>query len=199
MTSVTSTRADARRNRSALLRAGQDAFRARGLEASMDDVAKLAGVGKGTVYRHFPTKEHLIAAIFQDHFDQLAKDASALLSADDPGQAVITWLRAFDRGPAHLPGLHEGLVTMIAGDTEVVSAACRPTKDNFRQLLARAQNAGAIRDDIDSSDLLHLVAALPHTRRRANDTSPLLDVILRGMRPDHPRTSTDVSDSRLPR
>lgn len=174
-------RSDAVRNRSALLAAGREVFRTAGADASVDIVARRAGVGKGTLYRHFPTKDHLIAAILQDHFDLLVAEAQRLAAEPDRLQAVVAWVREFDRGPAHFPGLRERMAALFDDETSEISRACQPMKDEFSGLLERARHDGVVRDDIRSDDLLRLIAALPHTGRDANDASPALDIVLRGI------------------
>lgn len=174
-------RADARRNRDALLAAGYKVFRTRGAEASMDDISKEAGVGKGTIYRHFPSKDHLIAAILQEHFDALGDRASELMNDPDPAHALATWLREFDKGPTRLPALRDRIPVLFGDGSAPVSEACRPINTSFRRLLRRAQDAGVVRGDINSRDLLRMVAALPHAGRDAEGASPMLDVVLRGI------------------
>ena len=174
-------RADAVRNRDALLAAGREVFRTAGAGASVEDVAKRAGVGKGTLYRHFPTKDHLIAAILQAHFDDLVAEAERLRAHPDPLVAVETWLRDFDRGPAHFPGLRERMAAVFADETSEIARACEPMKASFAELFDRARAAGAVHDDVDSRQLLTLVAALPHAGRGADDASPMLDIVLRGI------------------
>jgi AcrR family transcriptional regulator len=179
-------RADAARNRAALLAAGRAVFRAEGTEASVDDVAKRAGVGKGTLYRHFPTKDHLIAAILQDHFDDLTAAAEQLITDPDPMHAIAAWVRDFDRGPTHFPGLRERMAATFADETSEISRACGPMKLAFRRLLDRGQQARAVRDDVASDDLLRLIASLPHAGRDPEDSSPMLDIVLRGIAVQNP-------------
>src|SRR5215212_3623398 len=108
-------RADARRNRDRLIAAARDAFAEHGAEASLDDIARRAGVGPGTLYRHFPTRMDLMEAVYRDGVEGLCAEANALLSAPSPGDALATWLRSFLGYVATKRGLASALMA-IAGD-----------------------------------------------------------------------------------
>jgi AcrR family transcriptional regulator len=175
-----SGRADARRNYAAVIEAGRAAFAEHGVDASMDDIARAAGVGKGTLYRHFATKDHLIAAVLTEHFQRLTAEAASLVDADDPASAVGTWLAEFDRGPLS-PGLRGRLRALLNDPDATVQQACGPMRDQFAVLLERAQRAGAVRPELDAPAVLDLVASLPPRDRAADGSSPYLPVILRGI------------------
>src|ERR1700759_5830404 len=98
-------RADAQRNHDAVLAAARAVFARAGSDAPMEDVARAAGVGKGTLYRRFPTREHLFAAILQERVDELDASAQRALAAPDVWQALSQWLGAWDRGGAGRPGM----------------------------------------------------------------------------------------------
>jgi AcrR family transcriptional regulator len=178
----TPQRSDARRNYDALLEAGRITF-SKGPEVSFEDVARAAGVGKGTLYRHFPTRDHLAAAIMQDGFDRLAAKADELLNAQDPWAAMEFWLRDYDRTPMRYPGISARLGDALADDASAVATACLPMKLSFAELLRRAQGAGVARDDLTPTELLTLISALPQKPRNSDRSSPYLDLILRGLRP----------------
>ncbi|MES2170466.1 MAG: TetR/AcrR family transcriptional regulator [Actinomycetota bacterium] len=175
-------RADARRNRDALLAAGRSLLGHESTGIAFEDVAVSAGVGKGTLYRHFPTREHLVAALLQERFDALALDAAFLLGDDDPLAAVDRWLRTYDRYPVSARGLGARFGEALADPRSAVSTACVPMKEGFTALLRRAQQAGLARQDVDVPELLTVIASLPRQSRDANGSSPFLDVILRGIR-----------------
>ena len=191
-------RADAVRNRAALLRAGRAVFRTRGADASVDDVAARAGVGKGTLYRHFPTKDHLIAAILQEHFDDLTANAERLLAEPDAMQAVAISLRDFDKGPAHFAGLRERMSALFADENSEISRTCGPMKQAFARLVERAQHEHLVRADVDSDDLLRLITSLPNAGRAPDGASPMLDIVLRGITqsPDVPASTGRARASR---
>src|SRR3981081_2714845 len=98
-------RADAQRNHDAVLAAARAVFAQAGTDAPMEDVARAAGVGKGTLYRRFPTREHLFAATLQARVDELAAPAQRALAAPDVWQALSQWLELYDRCAAEYPGM----------------------------------------------------------------------------------------------
>jgi AcrR family transcriptional regulator len=176
-------RADAVRNREALMTAAVKLFAVHGDATTFEDVAHAAGVGKGTLYRHFPSRDHLIAAIMQTRFDALTQRADYLCATvDDPVVAVELWLREFDQHPARSRGLRPSIGDGLADGESAIGAACLPMKRSFTKLVERAQAAGAAREDLDVSQLLTVVASLPEQFRDANGRSPFLDVVLRGLR-----------------
>lgn len=175
-------RADAARNREALLDAGRSLLARGGSGLSFEDVAVTAGLGKGTLYRHFPTRDHLVAALLQERFDSLTSEAELLLDRDDPLAAVDEWLRDYDRYPVSARGLSASFGEALSDSTSAVSTACLPMKESFGTLLARAQGAGLARKDIDVPELLTVVATLPQQSRDTDGSSPFLAVILRGLR-----------------
>ena len=144
-------RADARRNREAVLEAARAAFAEEGLEAQMDDIAARAGVGVGTVYRHFPTKEALIEALQADRWLKLAAAADPHRDADDPWEALAGFL--WDA--ARLQLVNRAWAELAAGAPLDLSA-----EDERQVLLAvtqemvdRAKEAGVVRDDLGAQDI----------------------------------------------
>jgi AcrR family transcriptional regulator len=152
-------RADARRNRARLLAAAEKVLGEQGLTAPIDEIAHEAGVGVGTVYRHFPTKEALLEAIVVAHFEPLIEEANALLGADDPVEAFFTFLADMIRAAGH-----KALATAIAeADPEVrerrAEWSATLTK-GMRQLLAAAQQTGAIRSDVSIEDVRAMLGGI---------------------------------------
>ncbi len=155
------TRADARRNRAKVMAAAQSVFAAHGVSAPMEDVARQAGVGVGTVYRHFSTKEALVEAIVADHIGPLVEQARLGLESDDPGGAFFRLLQALlDELVSFRP-----LAEAIAATAEHLAGA-RSQKDELVTLavalLTRAQDAGTIRPDVQPEDLELLLSGLAH-------------------------------------
>lgn len=139
-------RADARRNREKVLRAARDAFAAAGYGVPLDEIAAAAGVGPGTVYRHFPTKEALFEAVVTSRVEDLVADVRARAGAADPGAAFFGFLgRVADEA-----GAKRDLPDAIA----IPGPLQRALYDALGDLLRRAQHAGAVRDDIDVPDLI---------------------------------------------
>lgn len=175
-------RADARRNAEAVLEAARTLFAEQGVDVPMEQIGRAAGIGKGTLYRHFPTKEHVFAAVSRDRFDRLAAEADELLGrADDPKAAFLGWLGEFDRSAQDFRGIRAVVSAGIADENSAIATDCAPMKASARRLLLRAQDAGQLRADIEITQLLTLVAGLPEDFRNPDGSSRLLDVILRGL------------------
>jgi AcrR family transcriptional regulator len=153
-------RADARRNRDRLLRTAKTAFAEEGLSVSLDDIARRAGVGPGTLYRHFPTKESLFEAVVHERLRQLLDEAVELSADADPGAAFF---RFVDRMVAEAAAKQD-LVDALAGAGVDVRTAVAATAAELRaaigHLLARAQASGVVRPDVTPADLMALLSGL---------------------------------------
>ncbi|KIQ65416.1 TetR family transcriptional regulator [Kitasatospora griseola] len=173
-------RADAARNFDALLTAAREAFAEHGAEASLEDIARRAGVGIGTLYRNFPTRRHLFEAVYANEVDDLGRVAAAL--ADRPSwDALTAWLSRFVDYAMTKRAIREAL----QGEETAVFLACRRSMyDAGTPLLERAQQDGAVRADMDMDDLLRMVSgiasvAFPDEEQRAK----VLAIALDGIRP----------------
>jgi AcrR family transcriptional regulator len=178
-------RADALRNRARLVEAARAAFAARGAEASMEEIARAAGVGIGTLYRHFPTREALVEAVFRDGVEQLQALADELLASDAPGEALATWLRAQLAQAATCRGLAaEAMLAMLdRGPCE--PTACEEMRRSGAELLSRAQAAGDVRGAVDIDDLVRMVQAIGLAAEESADpdtANRLFDFMLDGVR-----------------
>jgi AcrR family transcriptional regulator len=175
-------RADARRNALAVIDAARTLFAERGVDVPMEDVGRAAGVGKGTLYRHFPTKDHLIAAVSRDRFDRLTTAADGLAAEfPNPVDALRAWLVDYDRSAQEYHGLRAVESAGIADEASAIFTDCAPMKDRAGTLLAAAQATGQVREDVDITPLLSLVASLPEGFRTEEGSSQLLPIILRGI------------------
>ncbi|MEV4758664.1 helix-turn-helix domain-containing protein [Micromonospora sp. NPDC049559] len=190
MTSTRPLRADAARNRRLLLTAAADEFAERGLDASVADIARRAGVGKGTVFRHFATKDDLIAAIVLDRIDALNAVGEKLLEAADPGAALLEFLTvaAHQRQQRDLSFLQEA-----GGLTAEVTRVRDEMFQTVHRLVDRARAHGAVRADVTGSDILLLMCAPNYVTSYVRDASPdlwrrYLAIIFDGLRPEgaHP-------------
>jgi AcrR family transcriptional regulator len=183
-------RADARRNRERVLAAARRAFAEQGFAVPLDEIAAAAGVGPGTVYRHFPTKEALFEAVSVANVEELAADARARAEAADPDLAFAGFLdRLADQALAKrdLPDAFAG-----AG-ADAMAAAVADMHDALGVLLAKAQEVGGVRRDVSVSDLVALLKGLLHAVRGDPDPDVrhrLLAVIHDGLRPKEGRGST---------
>ncbi|WP_168433799.1 MULTISPECIES: TetR/AcrR family transcriptional regulator [unclassified Mycolicibacterium] len=151
-------RADAARNRQALLTAAAVAFARHGVSASLDEVARAAGVGPGTLYRHFPTRDQLVRAVIDDGLCALRDHGESLLQASDSVAALTEWLEAYIGQGNVYDGLARTLVD-VESDGEGVQS-CRAARQAGAQLIARAVARGAIRSDADADDILDLAAGI---------------------------------------
>jgi len=183
-------RADARRNRERILRAAREAFATKGIGVPLDEIARRAGVGPGTVHRHFPAKEALFEAVVVEHLEELTGDAHKALEAEDAGPAFFGFLaRMTSEADAKqdLADAIAGAGASLRGETQQVAAGLRET---FAALLARAQEAGAVRADVDAEDVQAIVlGALTARRRRADAARPdrLTALVLDCLRPGKAR------------
>jgi AcrR family transcriptional regulator len=174
-------RADAQRNRDKVLRAAQDAFAATGYGVPLDEIAAMAGVGPGTVYRHFPSKEELFEAVVTARLRDLIAAARGLANDPDPGQAFFDFLSRFRQEAAAKRDLPDAIAIPGSLQDELHAA--------LDVLLRRAQQAGAVRADITTQDLTALLKGLLRT---INDRPPgigdegradrLLTVVTDGLR-----------------
>jgi AcrR family transcriptional regulator len=151
-------RADARRNREAVVEAARKLMATAGLDTQMDDIAREAGVGVGTVYRHFPNKEDLIYALAEHRFERLAKLAHEALAEDDPGPAFVRYLY---RG-AELQVTDRSLSEIMRDRPDAMQAGAQRVGllELVRELMTRAQKVGAIRPDAVAEDIPMLMCGL---------------------------------------
>jgi AcrR family transcriptional regulator len=157
-------RADARRNHDLLLAAAKEVFAERGADAPLDDVARRAGVGNATMYRHFPTREELVIAVYSDEVTALCEQGEALLREEAPGDALFGWLGAFIAHVATKRGLALALTDDRAGRRSALFDRWHEAMHaTASALLARAQRAGAVRAELDVADLLALANGIALT------------------------------------
>ena len=163
-------RADARRNRELLLAAALATFTERGADdTSLEEVARRAGVGIGTLYRHFPGRQALLEAVYRDQVEALCAQARELLTTDPPAAALVTWLRAMVEFSATKHNLTSALTANHGKDAPVFSACREDLVAAATALLTRAQQAGTVRPDITAIDLLRLSHAVALAAERAAD------------------------------
>jgi AcrR family transcriptional regulator len=154
-------RADARRNYDKLIAAAAAAFAEHGADdVSLEEIARRAGVGIGTLYRHFPARQSLLEAVYKEQVDALDVLASKLLTAESPGAALAEWIRAFAAFGRTKRSLSSALVATIGKNSELLSACSKVLRDCTEALLERAQQAGAARTDVTSADMLRLIHGL---------------------------------------
>lgn len=174
------TRADAVANRARVLTAARIVFLEAGPNASLNEVAKRAGVGPGTLYRHFPTLQALLVAIVSDDVAVLCAQGRDLLAHDNAGTGLRRWLRAFAMHASTMRGL---LATQLAveftpGDGNALAACHEAIRVTGAELLARAKSEDAIPADTDILDLLRLVNAIAWASQQSPGDESLMDRLL---------------------
>jgi AcrR family transcriptional regulator len=153
-------RSDARRNVDALLEAAKAAFATSGVHAPVREIAQRAGVGVGTVYRHFPQRSDLVAAVFRHELDACADAALALAAEHEPGEALERWLQRYTSLLATKRGLAAALHSEAPAFEALPACFQEPLLPALAALLEAAAAAGQARADVEPSDLLQAVASL---------------------------------------
>lgn len=177
-------RADARRNRARVLEVAQQVFETEGLAVPVDEVARRAGVGIGTVYRHFPTKEALFEAILISRVDALVTDARALADADDAGVAFFDFFARMIEKVVGNKALGEALATSGRDLSDVMGPASQQLRAAQDHLLTRAQQAGAVRADVTGADLKAVIVGIIAAERHAGgEPGRLGAIMLQALRP----------------
>lgn len=174
-------RADARRNRKRVLDAARRCMARKGIDAQVEEIARAAGVGVGTVYRHFPTKDDLIEALAMARFERLAELARVALSEGDGWEAF----EGFMRTSARIQSEDRALSEVLTSRPETMSRAAESVKilELVAELMERGQRAGTIRSDADPHDVPMLMCALAGTYRNPH-TNPerYIGIVLDGLR-----------------
>lgn len=175
-------RADARRNHERLLAAARAAFAEQGPEAPLDGIAQRAGVGSGTLYRHFPTREDLMRGVYRAEIEGLCAGGRQLALSASPGAALATWLRQL-ADMADRRGLAAALYERFGSDppSPFLLAAKTAMETTASALLARAQDAGEIRPDVTVSELLKLTHGIARMSDGPSETQRLLSLLLAGL------------------
>jgi AcrR family transcriptional regulator len=173
-------RADARRNYEALVAAARAAFAEDGADASLEDVARRAQVGIGTLYRHFPTRQHLLEAVYVDEVEAMCRSAADLEDLP-PWDALADWLHQFVRYAATKRALFEGMAAADR-DAEVFRASREAITTAGETLLQRAQAAGAVRPDTSFGDVGRMVGGIAAVPAGPEQIERILDVALDGLR-----------------
>ena len=164
-------RKDAERNRKRILQAAAEVFSERGLDASLDDVARRAGVGVGTVYRRFPDKESLVAELFQDRIDDMVAVAEKACAADDPWTGLVSFLEHIAATMSGDPGLRQMMLFATYGKDRVAYARER-MRPVVARLVARAQDAGQLRGDLSATDVPMIALMLAKATEYAAPARP---------------------------
>lgn len=184
-------RADARRNRVRILQAAEVVFPSSGMSTPVEEIARQAGVGVGTVYRHFPTKEALFEAILVSRIERLAEEAGSLLSATDPGAALFELFTRIVEEAGARKAFADALARAGVDVKAATSAAGQELLRTLGALLTRAQQAGAVRHDVDLDQVTALLVgaclAAEHGNLDRGLRARALTIVFDGLRPQASR------------
>ncbi|MGW0880669.1 TetR/AcrR family transcriptional regulator [Streptomyces sp. NPDC002671] len=188
MTQVRPMRADARRNYERLLKVAFEAFAEHGENASLDDIAKRAGVGSGTLYRHFPTRQALLEAAYVDRIEEIAARADELAEELPPGEALTEWLYELGVATIQLRGLKTLLGAAVTDGSSVALTACgTAVKGAAARLVEAAQAEGVLRDDLEPVEVLRLAHGVASASELADGQGRhirrYLTLLTEGLRP----------------
>jgi AcrR family transcriptional regulator len=179
-------RKDAQRNRDRILEVAKEAFTQSGADTSLDDIAKQAGVGPGTLYRHFPTREELLKAVYRSEVEKLASAEQKFAETMPPMEALRAWLLMFVDAVATKHLIAPALNALIGDPKKVFEASYAQMHEAIRALVKRAIKSGDIRKDLDPMDVLWAligvanVASSPDWQQSARR---LVDILITGSRP----------------
>ncbi|MFH9007100.1 TetR/AcrR family transcriptional regulator [Streptomyces afghaniensis] len=188
MAQVRPMRADARRNHERLLKMAVEAFAEHGEGASLDDIAKRAGVGSGTLYRHFPTRHALLEAAYLDRVEAIAARADELAAELPPGEALVEWLYELGAGMTRMRGLRALLGPAVTQSDSTVATACGDSvRSAAGRLVRAAQEEGTLRRDVDPIDVLRLAHGVTAAAEPADEEGGhirrYLTLLTEGLRP----------------
>ena len=179
-------RTDALRNRERILDVAKGAFTRRGADASLDDIAKQADVGAGTLYRHFPTRDALIEAVYRSEVEKLAAAADGFADAMSPVEALRAWLLLFVDYIAAKHIIAPALNSLAGGPSRLYEGSRSLVQGAIDELVKRAKKSGDVRRDIDASDLLRAVIGVSYVSSGGDwqqSARRLVDVLIAGSRP----------------
>jgi AcrR family transcriptional regulator len=174
-------RADARRNREKLLAAAGELFATVGTEVSLDAVAKRAGVGIGTLYRHFPTRDALVEAAYRAEVEHLCEAAEALLAANPPDVALERWMERFVAYAETKKGMRGALTQIVAGGSDVYAESRVQILSALGELLAAGVAAGVLRSDVTADDVWRAMGPVWSTDD-PDQIATLLKLLMDGLR-----------------
>ena len=179
-------RADAQRNRDHLLAVAKATFTRAGTEINLDDIAKQAGVGVGTLYRHFPTRDALVEAVYRAEIEGLAAAAARLSQAHAPKEALREWMRLFVDYIGTKNLIAPALNAMVGGPSQLYATSRELLKTAIESLVRRAVESGDIRPDLDPIDLLRALIGVANVSASPDweaSAKRLVDILLLGSKP----------------
>jgi AcrR family transcriptional regulator len=178
-------RADAQRNRERILDVAREAFTRRGAEASLDDIATQAGVGPGTLYRHFPTRDALLEAVYRSEVEKLAEAQRHFAETLPPVEALRAWMLLFVDHIAAKQIIAPALNAMAGGPSRLFEGSRAPIQAALEALVKHAVDSGEIRQDVEPSDLLRAMigmAYVPFSSGWQASARRLVEILIAGLR-----------------
>jgi AcrR family transcriptional regulator len=179
-------RTDAQLNRDRILEIAKEAFTRLGANATLDDIAKQAGVGPGTLYRHFPTREKLLESVYRSEVEKLAAAEQKFSQAMPPLEALRAWLLLFVDALATKKIIAPALETLVGDPKKVFEASYAQVWEAIRALVKRAIKSGDIRKDLDPIDLLRALVGVANVATTADwqqSAKRLVDILITGSQP----------------
>jgi AcrR family transcriptional regulator len=179
-------RADAQRNRERILEVAKQSFTRCGADTSLDDIAKVARVGPGTLYRHFPTREELLKAVYRNELESLATAEKKLAETMPPVEALRAWLLMFVDAVAAKQIIAPALNTLVGDHKKVFESSYAQMHDAIRRLVKRAVKSGDISKGLDPIDLLRALIGVANMASSPNwqqSARRLVDILIAGSRP----------------
>jgi AcrR family transcriptional regulator len=176
-------RADARRNRERLLEVAVRAFSEESADVPLDAIARDAGVGIGTLYRHFPTREALVEAAYRTELDRLCDAAPVLLASMPPERALRTWMDRFVDYMTTKRGMADALKAVIASGGNPYAHSRHRMRTAVGSLLSAGTSAGTLRADVEAADVLASLSGVTLTASDRTQAGRLLDLLADGLRP----------------
>ncbi|WP_162741826.1 TetR/AcrR family transcriptional regulator [Agrobacterium cavarae] len=178
-------RADAKRNRAKLIETAALAFTEQGAAASLEDIARRAGVGIGTLYRHFPSREHLVESVYRRELELLATSARALMQEEEPAKAVEEWMNRFVSYMAAKRGMASSLKLLFTSNSALFVDGTKLLHMAFGELLDNAVKANAVKADIEAADVLNAlfgIYSIPEGPDWRNRAHRIVRLVMDGLR-----------------
>jgi AcrR family transcriptional regulator len=182
-------RADAQRNYDTIVETARAMFRERGADASLDEIAKRAGVGPGTLYRHFPTREALIDAVMRDWADRINADADEAAASElPPREALAAWFSRFVENVGIYHGAAAKVMAAMDDESSPIYRKCQVLVGANRKVLDSIREQGALREGVDAREVMRVVSGIAtvvdHQKISAQDAEPMLTIVLDGILAD---------------
>jgi AcrR family transcriptional regulator len=185
-TTARKLRTDALRNRERILEVAKEAFTRQGANASLDEIAKRAGVGAGTLYRHFPTRDVLIEGVYRNEVEKLAAAAARFAETMSPIEALRAWMLLLVDYIAAKHIIAPALNSVVGGPSRLYEGSCTMIQGAIDELVRRAKKSGDLRRDLDAFDLLRALIGVSHVGSGTDwqqSARRLVDILIAGSRP----------------